>query len=65
MGEEGLTSVLSNKFETLKDRVMQKGEEGGGEVMKDRKEILKKERTKKRVEVKQTKIEKKEKRRNI
>jgi len=53
--------VFLNKFEVLKNRVMQRGEEGGGEVRKDRKEILKKERAKREVEVKQTKIEKKEK----
>ena len=62
MREEGPISVLLNKFEMLKDRVMQRGEGGGGEVRKDRKEILKEERAKKRVEVRQTKIEKKEKR---
>ena len=62
MREEGTISVLLNKFEMLKDRVMQRGEGGGGEVRKDRKEILKEERAKKRVEVRQTKIEKKEKR---
>jgi len=42
----------------LKDRVMQRKEEGEGEV---RKEILKEERAKRGVEVRQTKIEKKEK----
>jgi len=42
----------------LKDRVMQRGEEGEGEV---RKEILKEERAKRGVEVRQTKIEKKKK----
>ena len=52
MGEEGLTLVLSNKFEVLKDRVMQRKEGGGEEVRKDRKEILKKERAKRGVEVK-------------
>jgi len=62
MGEEGPTSVLSNKFEVLKDRVMQREEGGRGEVRKDRKEILKEERAKKRVEVRQTKMKKKEKR---
>jgi len=61
MREEGPTSVLSNKFEVLKDRVMQRGEGGEGEVRKDRKEILKEERAKREVKVRQTKIEKKEK----
>ena len=62
MGEEGPTLVLSNKFEVLKDRVIQRGEGAGGEVRKDKKEILKEERAKKGVEVRQMKIEKKEKR---
>ena len=61
MGEEGPISVLSNKFEVLKDRVTQRGEEGGGEVRKDKKEILKEKRVKRGVEVRQMKIEKKEK----
>ena len=33
-----------NKFEMLKDKVVQRGEGGGGEVRKDRKDILKEER---------------------
>jgi len=61
VGVEGPAQLPLNKFEVLKDRVMQKGEEGGGEVRKDRKEILKEEKAKRGVEVKQTKIEKKEK----
>ena len=52
--------VSSNKFEVLKVRVMQKGEGSGKEVAKDRKEILRKERAKRGVKVRQTK-EKKEK----
>ena len=36
-----------NRFEVLKDRVMQKGEESGKEIVKDRREILKEEREKK------------------
>ena len=51
MGKEGPTSVLLNKFEVLKDKVMQRGEGGGGEVRKDRKEILKEKRAKRGVEV--------------
>ncbi len=47
----------------LKDRVIQREEGGGGEVRKDRKEILKEERAKRGVEVRQTKVEKKERRR--
>ena len=52
--------VSPNKFEVLKVRVMQKGERSGKEVAKDRKEILRKERAKRGVKVRQTK-EKKEK----
>jgi len=61
MGKEGPTQVLLNKFEVLKDRVMQRGEGDREEVRKDRKEILKEERAKRGIEVRQTKIEKKEK----
>ena len=60
MGEEKLTQVSLNRFEMLKVRVMQKGEGSGKEVAKNRKEILREERAKKGVEVRQTK-EKKEK----
>jgi len=52
--------VPSNRFEVLKVRVMQKGEGSGKEVAKDRKEILREERVKRGVEVRQTK-EKREK----
>ena len=51
VGEERPAQVLLNKFEVLKDRVMQRGEKGGGEVRKDRKEILKEERAKREVEM--------------
>jgi len=61
VGEEGLAQVPLNKFEVLKDRVMQKEEEGGGEVRKDRKKILREEKAKRGIEVRQTKVEKKEK----
>ena len=61
MEKEEPTQVTSNRFEVLKVRVIQKGEGSGKEVAKDRKEILREERTKKGVEVRQTKIEKKEK----
>ncbi len=61
MGEEGPTSVLSNKFEVLKDRVIQRGEGSGGEVRKDRKEMLREEKVKREIEVRQTKVERKEK----
>jgi len=59
-GEEPV-QVSSNRFEVLKDRVMQKGEGSGKKVMKDKKEILREERVKRRVEVRQTKVERKEK----
>ena len=61
MEKEGPIQVPLNKFEMLKDRVMQREEGDGGEVRKDRKEILKEERAKKEVEVRQTKVERKEK----
>jgi len=50
----------SNRFEVLKVRVMQKEEGSGKGVTKDRKEILREERAKREVEIRQTK-EKKEK----
>ncbi len=55
--EKGLAQVPSNKFEVLKSRVMQKEERSGKEVEKNRREILKEERAKKK-----TKIERKRKR---
>ena len=46
--EEKRRSLMSqNKFEVLKDRVMQRGEGSGREIVKDRKEILKEEKAKK------------------
>jgi len=51
MEEEGPVQMLSNRFEVLRDRVMQRGERRGSEVGKDRKEILIEERTKRGVEV--------------
>ena len=60
MREKEPIQVSSNRFEVLKVRVMQKGEGSGKEVAKDRKEILREERAKRGVEVRQTK-EKKEK----
>ena len=49
--KEGLALVLSNKFEVLKDRVMQKGEGSGKEIVKNTKEILREEKEKRGVEV--------------
>jgi len=40
VGEEKPAQVPSNKFEALRSRVMQKGEESGREAVKDRREIL-------------------------
>ena len=51
MEEKGLVQAFLNKFEVLKDKVVQRGEEGGGEVRKDRKEIWKEEGSKRGVEV--------------
>ena len=50
----------SNKFEVLRSRVMQKEEEGEREVEKDKKEILREERAKRGIEVRQTKVEREE-----
>ena len=61
MEEKGPTQMSLNKFEMLKDKVMHREEGGGGEVRKDRKEILKEERAKKVVKVRHTKVERKEK----
>jgi len=63
--EERPAQVPLNKFEVLKDRVMQRGEEGREEVRKDRKEILKEKRTKREVEIRQTKVERKEKKKKL
>ena len=60
-GVEGPTQVPSNKFDMLKSRIMQRGEGSGIKAVKMRKEILREERAKKRIEVKQIKIERKEK----
>ena len=60
-GVEGPTQVPSNKFDMLKSRIMQRGEGSGIEAVKNRKENLREERAKKRIEVKQIKIERKEK----
>ena len=60
VGEEEPTQVSSNRFEVLKVRVMQREEGSGKEVAKDRREILREERVKRGIEMRQTK-EKKEK----
>ena len=65
VGKEGPAQVPSNRFEVLKVRVMQKGKGSGKEVAKDRKEILREERTKRGVEVRQMKVERKEKKEKL
>jgi len=60
-GTEESVLTASNRFEVLKVRVMQKEKGSSKEVIKDRKEILREKKTKRGVEVKQAKIEKKEK----
>jgi len=57
--EEGSIPMFSNKFEVLKSKVMNIGEESGREIEKDRKTILREERLKKEklVEVQNTEVE--------
>jgi len=54
-----------NKFEVLKDRVMQRGEGSGREIGKDRREILREERMKKIVQVRTQSKDKKEKKERV
>jgi len=54
-GGEEPAQVSSNRFEVLKVRVMQKGEGSGKEMAKDRREILREEKTKRGVEKKKKK----------
>ena len=61
IGKEELTQVFSNRFEVLKVRIMQREEGSSKEVAKDRKKILREERAKWEVEVRQIKVERKEK----
>ena len=56
-GEE-LVQVSSNRFEVLKVRMMQRGEESSKEVVKVRREILREEKAKRGVEEKKKKKEK-------
>jgi len=65
VGEEELTQMSSNRFEVLKVRVMQRGEGSSKEVAKDRKEILREERAKREVEVRQMKVERKKKKEKL
>jgi len=63
--KEELALVSSNRFEVLKVRVMQRGEGSSKEMVKDRREILKEEKAKREVEVRQMKIERKEKKEKL
>jgi len=65
MGEEKPTSVSSNKFEVLKIRVMQREKGSSKEVAKDRREILREEKVKRGVEIRQTKVERKKKKEKL
>ena len=65
VGKKKLTQMSSNIFEVLKVRVMQRREGSSKEVAKDRKEILREERAKRGVEVKQTKVERKDKKEKL
>ena len=51
MKEEGSAQRLLNRFEISRNRVMQRGERSGSELGKNRKEILKGEKAKRRVEI--------------
>ena len=62
---EELVLVFSNRFEVLKIRVMQRGEGSGKEVAKDRREILREEKVKRRIKVRQTKVERKKKKEKL
>jgi len=69
-GEEKRGSLMpQNKFEVLRDRVMQRGEGSGREVGKDHREILREEREKKerkmKIKVQKKNLEKKEKTREV
>ena len=60
-GGEKPMPVSSNRFEVLKVRVMQRGEESSKEVIKDRRDILREEKAKRGIEKRKTKVERKEK----
>ena len=65
--KKGSTQMPLNKYEVLKDRVMQRGEGSGSEIGKDRREILKEEKAKKesKIKVQKKDLEKKEKTREV
>ena len=51
MEKEGLVQMPSNRFEVVRDMVIQRGEGSGNKVGKDRKMTLREERAKKGVKV--------------
>jgi len=55
--EEGLILMLSNKFEVLKNRVIQRRKDSGEERSKGRKIILREERLKRSAEVQKKEVE--------
>ena len=55
-GEEEPMPVSSNRFEVLKVRVMQRGEGSSKEIVKDRREILRKEKAKRGVKERKEKV---------
>ena len=63
--KEGLAQVPLNRFEVLRDRVIQRGEGSGKEIGKERREILREERKKKIVQVQTLGKDKKEKKKGV
>jgi len=59
--EKRLAQVPSDKFEVLRSRVMQIVEGSEREAVKDRREMLREERARRGIEVRQTKVEREEK----
>ena len=65
IGKEKPALMFSNRFEVLKVRVMQRVEGSGKEMVKDRREILREKKAKRGIEVRQMKIERKEKKEKL
>ena len=63
--KKGPAQVPLNRFEVLRDRVMQRGERSGKEIGKERREILREERKKKIVQVQTLGKDKKEKKKGV
>ena len=51
MRREELVQISSNKFEVLKNNIIQRGEESEREIVKDKRKILREEGAKKGIEV--------------